>query len=94
MQHKIIQLFAKEILFKRCSECKGRIIPIQIDETATGLYYCEQCSKEITTFEHNYTIKLELLDIHTEEVLVVKIYDKVAENFLGCSPNEIYKVSV
>lgn len=89
MHAKIIQLFAKEMLFRRCGECRGLIIPVQIDESGTGIYYCESCKKEISHLNYNYSFKMTMLDIHTDEVLSVTVYDQVAESFLGVSANEL-----
>lgn len=94
MHAKILHLFGKEMLFRRCGKCRSLIIPVRTDESGNGVYYCENCREEISQLEYNYSFKMNLLDIHTDEVLNVTIYDKVAEDFLGVSANELSRVSV
>jgi hypothetical protein len=92
-RYEITRFYARDLIFKRCPDCKGFIVPAQIDACGKGMYYCAQCPKELEEdIRANYSFNLELTNIATQETLSVGLFDTVAEKFVGCTANDMLKV--
>ncbi|KAI8081186.1 hypothetical protein BDF21DRAFT_418602 [Thamnidium elegans] len=88
-EYKIIQIRLQKILFKKCP-CKGFVVPV----VTSGLYqdtllYCDRCNKIIKEPVMNYTFDMTVLNLFENVVETVSVYDKIAEDFIGCSPEQL-----
>lgn len=91
--YQILNLRARDIVFKKC-QCKGSIGSAVNSKFSKEdeLLYCNNCQKLVHEIVKNFKIELVLLNIFENQIEEVTMYDEVANEFLGCTPDEYLEV--
>lgn len=90
-QYKIIQASTQELLFIKCAKCKLRITFVTRNEFVYGqeTCYCDKC-KTIKTMNQDkkvtYKLGLAVLDIQTNKMESLALYDDEVARVFGCLP--------
>lgn len=86
--YQIVNLKGRDIVARKC-KCTTFLTPIiQSQSRKEDHYYCNRCKVAVTTFLSHFKIDLVLLDLFTSQLIEVTLYDKIAIEFMGCTPIE------
>lgn len=94
LEVNIIQVSAKNLLFRKCSKCRGKVTFVSVNNLDPGQdqFYCENCKKIILNFNTNYKLNFTVMNIYTRKLEQLVAYDKVVEELIGCSATEFDNV--
>lgn len=85
----IVQLGARDIVFRLCRECRSKIVAIT-QEDNDMLLYCAKCEDTVSHFQASYAAELTC---YQDGLLVnYKVYDAL-EALLGCDASTYCEVN-
>ncbi|KAI8149082.1 hypothetical protein BJV82DRAFT_206612 [Fennellomyces sp. T-0311] len=93
----IVQVAARQLIFRRCSTCKGKLVGCAQNHelrTAGVMYFCVECGDDATTFLANYHLEMIVSVSNGEKVKKATAYDKAVELLLGCSADKLSELLV
>ncbi|KAL9547519.1 hypothetical protein MBANPS3_006129 [Mucor bainieri] len=91
-QYKIIQASTLNLLFSKCDK-SHKVVFVTKNEFVYGqeMCYCERCNKIVKDKKVTYRLDLAVLDIETNKMESIILYDSEVANAFGCLPDEYLK---
>ncbi|KAI8334513.1 hypothetical protein EDC96DRAFT_525331 [Choanephora cucurbitarum] len=89
-EYKICQVAAKNLIYRKCSECSNSIVFIAQQELVRleEEVYCPKCKKVVTDYKTGYKLSLTVLDYFYNKLETITLYDQVVEELIGCSSDQ------
>ncbi|KAI8355156.1 hypothetical protein BD560DRAFT_407332 [Blakeslea trispora] len=89
-EYKICQIAAKNLIFRKCSECSNSIVFITQQERVRleEVVYCAHCKKIVTDYKTSYKLGITVYDYFYNKLESVTLYDQVVEDLIGCSSDQ------
>ena len=91
--YQILNLRGRDIVVRKC-RCKGTITAAVGSRSSkeNEILFCKVCKKIIQDYVCNFKMDMVVLDVLKNRVREITMFDKVVEEFLGCTPEEYLEV--